>query len=302
MDVATFHSGFINKHLPNSFCSQPSPSSVASESSVDGVCRLDTTSFESFGGDIVNIDATEVSHQVISTSCVDHAELVRPDESFLVDSNVGEIRNSFPLCDSINSAAVNTTLPSSPNVMEIFSEPELGAPPQINSSDHTQNKDLLVEKCHFHVTVPNHCPADTLSSVFPDRLHLTLSNSLPFESPISLLTFENEIDNGETLLTSQVTPDTSKQFVSPINMLEQEAFKAERKRVRNRVAASKCRKRKLERISRLEEKVTTLKIKNQELSTNASLLRKQVADLKMKVLSHVKSGCRLMMSQQQIIF
>ncbi|XP_005873968.2 PREDICTED: LOW QUALITY PROTEIN: transcription factor jun-D, partial [Myotis brandtii] len=79
--------------------------------------------------------------------------------------------------------------------------------------------------------------------------------------------------------------------LSPIDMDTQERIKAERKRLRNRIAASKCRKRKLERISRLEEKVKTLKSQNTELASTASLLREQVAQLKQKVLSHVNSGC-----------
>merc|ERR1712183_469587 len=40
--------------------------------------------------------------------------------------------------------------------------------------------------------------------------------------------------------------------ITPINMESQEKIKLERKRLRNRLAASKCRKRKLERISQLE--------------------------------------------------
>merc|ERR1712228_798033 len=42
--------------------------------------------------------------------------------------------------------------------------------------------------------------------------------------------------------------------ITPINMESQEKIKLERKRQRNRLAASKCRKRKLERISQLELK------------------------------------------------
>ncbi|KYO47985.1 hypothetical protein Y1Q_0021871 [Alligator mississippiensis] len=78
----------------------------------------------------------------------------------------------------------------------------------------------------------------------------------------------------------------------------QERIKAERKRLRNRIAASKCRKRKLERISRLEEKVKSLKSQNTELASTANLLREQVAQLKQKVLSHVNSGCQLLPQPQ----
>lgn len=86
--------------------------------------------------------------------------------------------------------------------------------------------------------------------------------------------------------------------LSPIDMESQERIKAERKRMRNRIAASKCRKRKLERISRLEDKVKTLKTQNSELASTANMLREQVAQLKQKVMNHVNSGCQLMLTQQ----
>lgn len=86
--------------------------------------------------------------------------------------------------------------------------------------------------------------------------------------------------------------------VSPIDMESQERIKAERKRLRNRLAATKCRRRKLERIARLEERVKVLKSDNAGLSSTASLLREQVAQLKQKVLRHVSSGCQLMLTSK----
>lgn len=88
--------------------------------------------------------------------------------------------------------------------------------------------------------------------------------------------------------------------LSPIDMDSQERIKAERKRLRNRIAASKCRRRKLERISRLEDKVKTLKSHNTDLASTASLLRDQVAQLKQKVLTHVNSGCQLLPHEVQV--
>ncbi|KAF7689395.1 transcription factor jun-B, partial [Silurus meridionalis] len=83
---------------------------------------------------------------------------------------------------------------------------------------------------------------------------------------------------------------------SPVDMENQERMKAERKRLRNRLAATKCRRRKLERISRLEDKVKVLKTDNAGLSNTASMLREQVAQLKQKVMTHVSSGCQLMLT------
>lgn len=98
----------------------------------------------------------------------------------------------------------------------------------------------------------------------------------------------------------QTVPEMSGETppLSPIDMESQERIKAERKRMRNRVAASKCRKRKLERISRLEERVKNLKSQNTELVSSANVLRDELALLKQKVMDHVNSGCQLILTQQ----
>ncbi|KAG0712760.1 Transcription factor AP-1 [Chionoecetes opilio] len=81
--------------------------------------------------------------------------------------------------------------------------------------------------------------------------------------------------------------------MSPINMECQERIKLERKRLRNRIAASKCRRRKLERISRLEDKVRNIKGENTELQNVVNRLRDQVCSLKQEVMEHVSSGCEI---------
>ncbi|XP_038640540.1 transcription factor AP-1-like [Scyliorhinus canicula] len=86
--------------------------------------------------------------------------------------------------------------------------------------------------------------------------------------------------------------------LSPIDMENQERIKAERKRMRNRVAASKCRKRKLERIARLEDKVKSLKTDNAGLASTATVLRDQVSQLKQKVMTHISSGCQIVLTQK----
>lgn len=84
--------------------------------------------------------------------------------------------------------------------------------------------------------------------------------------------------------------------LSPIDMETQERIKAERKKLRNRIAASKCRKRKLERISRLEDKVKVLKSQNSDLASTAAVLLEQVTQLKQKVMSHITKGCQITVS------
>ncbi|KAB5579012.1 hypothetical protein PHYPO_G00189700 [Pangasianodon hypophthalmus] len=98
---------------------------------------------------------------------------------------------------------------------------------------------------------------------------------------------------------SQKVPETPP--LSPIDMEDQERIKAERKRMRNRVAASKCRKRKLERLARLEERVSRLTGENGELRGAAETLRDQVAQLRHQLLDHIKSGCKLLSQQLQTV-
>jgi len=87
-------------------------------------------------------------------------------------------------------------------------------------------------------------------------------------------------------------PSTSPPM-SPINMENQEKIKLERKRLRNRIAASKCRRRKLERIGRLEDKVSILKGENGDLQAIVNKLRDQVCVLKKEVMEHMQAGCQI---------
>lgn len=76
-------------------------------------------------------------------------------------------------------------------------------------------------------------------------------------------------------------------------MESQEQIKLERKRQRNRVAASKCRKRKLERISKLEDKVRNLKSENTDLGSVIKQLKEYVFNLKQQVIDHMNAGCNI---------
>ncbi|XP_037078227.1 LOW QUALITY PROTEIN: transcription factor jun-D-like [Pollicipes pollicipes] len=87
---------------------------------------------------------------------------------------------------------------------------------------------------------------------------------------------------------------SSPQPPSPVDMAEQERIKLERKRLRNRIAATKCRKRKLERIARLEDRVRQIKSENSELAAVAGRLREQVMALKKEVQQHSQNGCQIL--------
>lgn len=94
----------------------------------------------------------------------------------------------------------------------------------------------------------------------------------------------------------QTVPCYNTPPMSPINMEVQERCKLDRKRARNRVAARKCRYRKLERISRLEDRVKDLTGQKNDLANNATQLREQVARLKQQIMEHVNSGCKVMLN------
>lgn len=91
----------------------------------------------------------------------------------------------------------------------------------------------------------------------------------------------------------QTVPSSPTNSFCPVDMDEQERQKLERKRQRNRVAASKCRKRKLERISKLEDKVKLLKGENSDLSSVVVNLKQHVVQLKQQILDHVNAGCKI---------
>jgi len=107
---------------------------------------------------------------------------------------------------------------------------------------------------------------------------------------------QQRLDNVKLENESQVVPGTPP--LPPIDLALQETVKNERKKQRNRVAASKCRKRKLEKEADLEEKVDKLKNINSKLSSEVLQLRKQVCQLKLQVMDHVQGGCEIMLLNQ----
>ena len=72
-----------------------------------------------------------------------------------------------------------------------------------------------------------------------------------------------------------------------------EAMKVERKRARNRIAASKCRMRKIEKIQTLDQQTTKLKAENDELAALATKLKEQVYQLQQELHWHVNNGCQV---------
>merc|ERR1719170_13773 len=111
---------------------------------------------------------------------------------------------------------------------------------------------------------------------------------------------EEEIPSNQNNSRGRKSTNKKLSLMGPIDMKSQEKIKLERKRQRNRLAASKCRKRKLERISHLEGKVKDLKGENVELANVVKKLKESVYSLKQEVLEHHTNGC--LISMQEIVY
>ncbi|XP_076847885.1 junB proto-oncogene, AP-1 transcription factor subunit a isoform X2 [Brachyhypopomus gauderio] len=167
-----------------------------------------------------------------------------------------------PVYTTLNSCNPNTTLPPAAN----YPTATISYLPHHHQYQHHQSTTLPSH--HFQHSLPG-------AGLHPQRL----------------AAMKEEPQTVPDLQSSDGSPP-----MSPIDLEDQERIKAERKRLRNRLAATKCRRRKLERISRLEDKVKILKSDNAGLSNTASLLREQVAQLKQKVMTHVSRGCQLVLT------
>merc|ERR1712020_45240 len=158
----------------------------------------------------------------------------------------------------------------------------------------------------------------------PTNLPLSLPNTIPVPKPLSRpnsgasgsydpelyqvpegIKIKDEPDDqslsgGESNYGSEAMLSPNNAGMSPIDMESQEKIKLERKRLRNRLAASKCRKRKLERISQLDERVAQLKTENADLAAVVKKMKSSVASLKQEVMDHVNSGCEIRMSDASV--
>ena len=85
--------------------------------------------------------------------------------------------------------------------------------------------------------------------------------------------------------------------IVPADMRTMENMKVERKKARNRIAASKCRLRRLQREGDLQEKVQRLKDHNEKLNNELNSLREKVHGLKKILMKHMNTGCNVQLPQ-----
>ena len=73
-------------------------------------------------------------------------------------------------------------------------------------------------------------------------------------------------------------------------------MKRERKRLRNRIAATKCRQKKIAKIQAFEDQIKELKRKHEQLLLEKASLKEKTSLLKENVLFHVKKGCNVIIA------
>jgi len=74
----------------------------------------------------------------------------------------------------------------------------------------------------------------------------------------------------------------------------------ERKRARNRQAATKCRKRKIERISVLEGEVAQMEDRNRNLEDRRDSLVDELQELRKLIEEHQRAKCNIVVPPQSI--
>merc|ERR1711997_504393 len=191
----------------------------------------------------------------------------------------GDEESFGPVCDTRTVTAANTLVTLSSG--------------QVGGDQHHTS-------LHLPLSLPNSIPNNPLSR--PNSGASGSYDSDTYQLPEGSIKIKDEPEDGsldgeddeESLLSSGASG------VSPIDMETQEKIKLERKRLRNRQAAAKCRKRKLERISLLDDRVAQLKTENTDLAAVVKKMKSSVAALKQEVLDHVNSGCEIRMSDQNV--
>ncbi|VIO94385.1 Conserved hypothetical protein, putative [Brugia malayi] len=153
----------------------------------------------------------------------------------------------------------------------------------------------------------------TTAVVYPDDI--AMKNELPGCSSVTSLQSESindasaydayttsesnhEMEACTSSIRSSASPRSQEEhvFMGPFSgdsydALEQEKKKLERKRARNRLAASKCRQKKLQKINDLEKQVEEEKLRASRLNEDLKLLETSIAQLRQLLQEHHNNGC-----------
>ena len=104
----------------------------------------------------------------------------------------------------------------------------------------------------------------------------------------SSMMMASKIESSARRNTDASSVTSSNDLNSPLNMDDQETFKLEKKRERNREAARKCRTRKLEKIAELEQQVKVLNDASDAQRSKIRALQAEIQELHIKFEAHQK--------------
>lgn len=88
----------------------------------------------------------------------------------------------------------------------------------------------------------------------------------------------------------------------PVDLVMQERAKLERKRARNRAAATKCRHKKLERINSLQAEVRRIANKNGNIVAEIDVCKQEIKYLRDLICNHEIRGCSIDLGDDSVIF
>ena len=190
--------------------------------------------------------------------------------------------------------------------------PKQDTQPQLISSAYQPNSSSRQLQCseHLYVTattsaIPTHlyersmysAPAESnASSPYSSREDLRVIHPYHMGSPASLTCSPatSETDIYDKLNGPMAHHDMFRDTVAVVpDMKTQEQLKSERKKAKNRIAASKCRQKRLLHEATLQDKVTQLKVQHNELQSQRINLKESIAELKKQLSDHLRKGCHI---------
>ncbi|KAI6220455.1 BZIP domain-containing protein [Aphelenchoides besseyi] len=121
----------------------------------------------------------------------------------------------------------------------------------------------------------------------PSRIHATVKSE-PHEMPSVGYSAASSSASYQPVYSASRTSFEHDDF----DMNDQEQRKLQRKRERNRLAASKCRQRKIERISELEILVREERAQTARLQQDAKRLERELENYKNLMQQHRQAGCQ----------
>ena len=203
-----------------------------------------------------------------------------------IEETVGTTDQLFLTTDANGVITVASTRDKFPNTHNTYC-----AIPTENNTEKQMNQTYVLPSYPTNTLLPN-----TTAQLYTTPLRHPTEDHEAVNQLRALTAYNNVLATNSAFPSQVFKLDGPAIFgdnssLQPIDLEMQEMVKRERKKQRNRVASSKCRKRKLEKEAVLESTVRDLRARNVELSTLANALKQQICDLKQKVMDHVTEGC-----------